>query len=156
MRCPLFPAHPTDWSRINNRANEDHPRMPPIQSSVYSLRRCLIVSRTRRTCLGWGESRRSILCSKTTPGGQVLSFERYKLLPAGAGTGNSNCRKSRFLTYRIDRRATSSRSSLRYLQTTWFILQCIARGQQQLAFTASPWPLLAWIQLPMHFGGTNH
>jgi len=68
------------------------------------------------------------------PDGQVLSFEQYKQLTAG--TEDMGFKLPKITVSDIKDRSKGDLSRLiAILQTTWFILQCIARGQQQLAVT---------------------
>src|SRR6266545_6039983 len=67
------------------------------------------------------------------PQGQVLTFDQYKELSAN---------DARFKLPKITEADISDKSKgdflsklIAILQTTWFILQCIARGQQKLAIT---------------------
>src|SRR6266542_677188 len=69
------------------------------------------------------------------PDGQVLSFEQYKQLTAST-------EDTRFKLPKIPASDIKDRSKgdflsklIAILQTTWFIFQCIARGQQRLALT---------------------
>ena len=68
------------------------------------------------------------------PQGQVLTFDQYKQLSANDSAG--------FKLPKITEADISDKSKgdflsklIAILQTTWFILQCIARGQQKLAIT---------------------
>ncbi len=68
------------------------------------------------------------------PDSQVLSFEQYKQLTAG--TEDMGFKLPKITVSDIKDRSKGDLSRLiAILQTTWFILQCIARGQQQLAVT---------------------
>src|SRR6266545_5969375 len=67
------------------------------------------------------------------PHGQVLSFDRYKRLSVEKTTFEV----PKIITANINDRSKGDFLSklIAILQTSWFILQCIARARQQLALT---------------------
>src|SRR5438270_12635472 len=69
------------------------------------------------------------------PNGQVLSFELYKRLATEAGDTGFKLPKITLSDIQDKSKGDLLSKLIAILQTTWFILQCVVRGQQGLALT---------------------